>query len=33
MNLDEPPKESLLDHIDRNKYTILPNGNRQVKDG
>lgn len=25
LNLDEPKKESLLDHIDRNKYTILPN--------
>ncbi|MFH1779206.1 MAG: thiazole synthase [Candidatus Omnitrophota bacterium] len=25
LNLDDPKKESLLDHIDRNKYTILPN--------
>lgn len=25
LNLDEPKKESLLDHIDRTKYTILPN--------
>lgn len=25
LNLDDPQKESLLDHIDRNKYTILPN--------
>lgn len=25
LNLDEPKKESLLDHIDGNKYTILPN--------
>ena len=25
LNLDEPKKESLLDHIDQNKYTILPN--------
>lgn len=25
LNLNEPKKESLLDHIDRNKYTILPN--------
>ncbi len=25
LNLDESKKESLLDHIDRNKYTILPN--------
>jgi len=25
LNLDGPGKESLLDHIDQNKYTILPN--------
>ena len=25
LNLDDPKKESLLDHIDQNKYTILPN--------
>lgn len=25
LNLEQPQKESLLDHIDRNKYTILPN--------
>ncbi|MDP3787203.1 MAG: thiazole synthase [Candidatus Omnitrophota bacterium] len=25
LNLDDPKKESLLDHIDPNKYTILPN--------
>lgn len=25
LNLEEPKKESLLDHIDRTKYTILPN--------
>ncbi len=25
LNLDEPKSESLLDHIDRTKYTILPN--------
>ncbi len=25
LNLDDPKSESLLDHIDRNKYTILPN--------
>ena len=25
LDLNDPKKESLLDHIDRNKYTILPN--------
>lgn len=25
LNLEKPKKESLLDHIDQNKYTILPN--------
>ncbi len=25
INLDDPAKESLLDHIDRKKYTLLPN--------
>ncbi len=25
INLDDPTKESLLDHIDRQKYTLLPN--------
>jgi len=25
LDLSDPKKESLLDHIDRNKYTILPN--------